>query len=134
MLKAMAKTDSGALLVFGLSNGNIKRLRRNEPIVFQAADVGLDSGETFIISYKFNGKCAVPHPHPENMALIGLSDASLKVMREKWIYLDAGKFRIVLFQGSREEDMERMLSQFITPETTVTHSGFSPSDIPPCRN
>jgi hypothetical protein len=51
MIKAKANGINGPLYIFGLSDGNIERLREGKPIVFDMSSVGGRAGETVCIMW-----------------------------------------------------------------------------------
>lgn len=48
----MMKLKKGNLLIFGLSDGNIERLKNNEPIKFNLQELGLQDMDIIILSAK----------------------------------------------------------------------------------
>jgi glutamine amidotransferase PdxT len=48
----MIKAKKGKMMILGLSDENLKRLKRDQPIKFNMKDLGFDDVDVFI----FNGK------------------------------------------------------------------------------
>ena len=42
MIKALAKTDKGPLMIFGLSRENIERLQKGQPIKIDLSEMGME--------------------------------------------------------------------------------------------
>ncbi|WP_423396051.1 hypothetical protein [Burkholderia sp. LMG 21824] len=49
MLKAVAETTNGKMVILGLSRENITRLQAGKPIKFDAEQIGLPGYEFFIV-------------------------------------------------------------------------------------
>lgn len=133
MMKAMATGPDGPLVVIGLSDGNEERLRKDEPIVFPLSDVRIMDGQTVVISYRHDGKNAVPAPPPDEMILFSVDDGALKKMRDSFMEISGHGIKFVFFRGQDEQSMRNQMREFIGPKTQVINT-FPPSDKPPSEN
>jgi hypothetical protein len=50
MLKMKAKTDNGDIVIFGLSNENIKRMKQNKPMLIDLKELGIPGVKIMIFT------------------------------------------------------------------------------------
>lgn len=136
MFKGLIRSDDGISIYIGLSHANIKRLRQDDPVVFNLKELGLPD-QIVAISYKHEGGMAA---FPTGFAGVGLAfnDRAIDSMMhdEAVIPLQSGNLKFVVFVGETEQSMESMIRSYggIGQKTVVSHSGFAPSDVPACNN
>lgn len=134
MIKATVKTaDGGDLVVIGLTDANVREMKKDRPVLFCLSELNL-GGRYVCISYKHaNGNAAFP----VNFDGIGLAfnDRALEGMVDgKPVDLRTGSLHFCVFRGADEQTIEGWLRPLIDHETKVTRAGFAPSDVPPGRN
>ena len=118
MFKAMAMLEDRPLLVFGLSDANVRELKK---------DI------TFVISFSDGEKCALPSPKSEKMVAFALNDETLESL-EKGFEVNSSAFKVLIFQAKDEQTMHDMMKGFIDIQTKVAIEGFAPSDKPVSNN
>lgn len=52
MMKAAARTDAGHLIIFGLSDENIRRLQLGDPIKVDLSELGIEGASVLIFAGK----------------------------------------------------------------------------------
>jgi hypothetical protein len=140
MFKAFAETENGGLLVLGLSFANLERMIAHDPVCFRLTDVIpsqlLGLPEMWMLLAVRPG----PSEHPEPAVMLRFTRQQLEEMMlrperpcepelpDNW------KLRIVMFSASDEDRMAEIVRDLTTPQTRVTRTGFSPSDLPPSEN
>lgn len=134
MIKTVSKLPDGkTLVVLGLSDGNVDRLKQDEPIAFDLQSLGLPVSKQVAIAFKREDGFAGLPADFSGIALC-FSTAALEAMKTWPNVLEVGDYRFTVFRGTDEQTMERDMRGLIGPETTVQHQGFAPSDIPPSVN
>lgn len=131
MIKAVAKTNSGPLIILGISDANMDRIRKNDPIVFNLRDLGL-SDRWVCVSCKRPDGTAV---FPVGMNFIGLAfkPKMFRKMQRKPVEISDGNYRFILFRGKDESSMAEEMRSLIGVNTTVKDSR-PPSAKDPGRN
>lgn len=130
MIKALSRLPDGkTLVVIGLSDGNVERLKQHEPIAFNLTGIG-PSTESIVIAWNDDGKVGIPKGFT-GVALC-FSSQALDDMRTWPQVMETDRYRFTFFRGTDEQTMERDLrkSNLIGARTIVTHKGYGPSHLP----
>ncbi len=133
MIKAIAHLKDGkTLVVLGMSSGNVREMKRDNPIVFNLASLRLPCREVCIAWKHDDGAVGLP----EGFTGIGLcfSSEALDAMQRHAVEMKHDGLIFFTFVGETEAAMEQMMRQFCDDGTQVTRSGFSPSDLLPWGN
>lgn len=136
MLKALGRSAKGDnILVIGIAEENVERLREHDPIVFDPSELGesMDIDGLVCLAYvDADAVCKVPtfkeiEPTP-NLILIPISDFALEELSRQPIGIqrDDLPFKIIIMRGVDEVSMERELKGSITHKTMVRRTGFPP--------
>ena len=133
MIKAMAELDDGcSLVVFGLSEGNVERLRTDSPIVYSRAELGLAEQSVCIAYKRSDGRVGLPEGFQGIILVVG--EVVLSRLERRPLNVETDKIKFCLFRGKDEMTMEEELRGLIGPETKWTRRGHAPSDRPPSPN
>ena len=128
----MMKAAAGNLVILGLSEGNISRLKQDDPILFSLRELGLDD-RLVCISYKRPDGCGGVPKGFQGVAMF-FNDKAIDAMRRGHAKLEIDGVTYLTFVGKDEASMELMMREFVNEKTRVTHTGIPPSDIPPSQN
>jgi hypothetical protein len=124
MLKAKARTASGPLYIFGLSDRNVELLIQGDPIAFDGREVGAPAGHRFLIAcVETAADLKRHHDHFAAEGLhthtIGVSRAVLRGLKREPATLPGAQMKldgdVFLFAGDTEGDMAKALD-FHIPE------------------
>ncbi len=123
----MFKGRAGNHIHLGLSRENIRRLKADDPIVFNLSELGLGS-RGICISCQKKGFAAFPKGF--DGVGIALSVRLLDGIDKKphHLILDGG-IEVMIFSGDTEQSIERQLKSLIGPETLITRKGFPPGSF-----
>ena len=121
MIKAMAQTESGPLIVLGISDANVDRMREDDPILFNLRDLNLPSKWVCISCKRPDGTAAFPADLDEFIGL-AFKPKILRRMRRKPVEVEIDDYRFVLFRGADESSMAAEMRGLIGVNTRVTDS------------
>lgn len=131
MFKGLLRTPDGPVLILGLSDGNVTRMKDHRPIVFPISELGLPGKLHIVISYQDKDrKTARPDKSFQPMIVLALDDRTLKHLEHSTAHMEVGNWRFELFRGKNEQELGDKMRGMVSPNTRVSVKGFSPSDRP----
>jgi hypothetical protein len=128
MIKAVGGEPGRPVVVLGLSEVNLRRLREGDPIPVHTAELGLAGPDVVLLLVwgpdpprwrMLAGAVAAREDWPR-VIVLGMDDATMGRLRRRAITVDLGAHQpslagmvLVLFSGPTEEQMEAELSPLL---------------------
>jgi hypothetical protein len=151
VLKAVGGEPGRPLIVLGLSEANLRRLRRGNPVPVHTAELGLPGPDVVLLlvwgvtppQWRMLAGAVTAREGWPRTVVLGMDDDTVGRLRRQPITLDLGDHqpalagtRLVLFSGPTEEQMEAELAPLLTRARRVGPGrvpGSGP-DLPDSRN
>lgn len=130
MIKFAKKLPEGRHLVgLGISNANLARLKKDEPIVFPCKDVDIEGGLCLIVydSADFRANESKLAEQAGISHIVVLSDAAIEELQKRSIIFHSEKTDFIVILGEPDEIMKEIQGK-IGPQTSVRSIGMPPTD------
>lgn len=126
MIKALALyVDGNSRVILGLSYENVRRLKEDDPILFNLSELGLPP-RLICLCCSHNGGFYLPeYQKDEPPTVIALSEQALEKLKTELVLVEVesntttGMPDFVLFSGETEASMVELLQEFIGPNAVV---------------
>ena len=121
MIKAMAMTDNGPLIVLGVSDANVSRMKDDDPIMFNLRDLKLPPKWVCISCKRPDGTAAFPSDLTEFIGL-AFKPHMFDKMAQKPVEIEADPYRFVIIRGRDESALGKLMRPLISVHTVTTDS------------
>ena len=136
MLKLLLQGKDGEkdTITLGLEEGNIRELKKDHPIAFPVAEVGLNDPRFILITYNGPDWQKNKESLKQNPGLgfcFVLGDETLEKLKSgQDAIVETPDYNFVLVYGTDNEALCERFKGGIGPKTTVVRTGFAPGDAP----